>query len=162
MTGGTLKSRNRWRTDDSRLFEQNEIEYYTQSYSRPEEAGEEGTGTATGESDEGIKAKVKKVNKEIRRKATESKEKEKDFVYPDVSQECKYYTEGGHTWRESRSTGEKGWWDYRYFGFSPGSLPLAFGFSPGFPPCCLGTLRLASLVGTFFPPFSLLLTAFGI
>ena len=67
------------------------------------------------ESDEDIKAKIKKVIEELRRKATESNEKEKDFVYPtDMSQEYKYYTEGGHIWRQSHARREKEWWDDDY------------------------------------------------
>ena len=65
------------------------------------------------ESDEDIQAKIKKVIEELRRKATESNEKERDFVYPtDMSQEYKYYTEGGHIWRQSHARKEKGCDDY--------------------------------------------------
>ncbi|CAE7820173.1 unnamed protein product [Symbiodinium sp. CCMP2456] len=52
---------------------------------------------------------------DIAQKEAKRKEQEKGFKPPvDKSQEYKYYTEGGHIYRQSHKTGEKTWWNYDY------------------------------------------------
>ncbi|CAE6971293.1 unnamed protein product, partial [Symbiodinium sp. CCMP2456] len=101
---------------DQALFKQNENEYHTQSYTGPEEEEyPKEEEKPPKESDEDIKARVKRVDQEIRMKTAMSKEREMNFVYPtDMSQEFKHHTENGHIWRESHNTGEMEWYDYDY------------------------------------------------
>ncbi|CAE7312719.1 unnamed protein product [Symbiodinium sp. CCMP2456] len=122
-------------------MEENENEYYTQSYEiSEEEAGEawpeepettEATGSEE-QKDEEEEAKPKsqqtqeefeeerekllaKARANIAQKEAKRKEQEKNFKPPvDKSQEFKYYTEGGHIWRQSHETGEKIWWNYDF------------------------------------------------
>ncbi|CAE7333081.1 unnamed protein product, partial [Symbiodinium sp. CCMP2456] len=122
-------------------MEENENEYYTQSYEiSEEEAGEAWTkepeeGEATGpeepkeeeeegkprrketqeEYDEERKRLLAKARADIAQKEAKRKEQEKGFKPPvDKSQEYKYYSEGGHIYRQSHKTGEKIWWNYDY------------------------------------------------
>ncbi|CAE7343994.1 unnamed protein product, partial [Symbiodinium sp. CCMP2456] len=122
-------------------MEENEDEYYTQSYEiSEEEAGEAWTEEpeateATGpkepkeeeeegkprsketqeEYEEERKKLLAKARADIAQKEAKRKEQEKGFKPPvDKSQEYKYYTEGGHIYRQSHKTGEKIWWNYDY------------------------------------------------
>ena len=114
-------------------MEENENEYYTQSfeYISEEEAGpqwqeeEEGTeekepGKTQGETQEEYDAKRKellaKARADIAARKAKSEEQERGLKTPiDKSHEWKFYTDNkGNVWKENYKTKEKIWWTYDY------------------------------------------------
>ncbi|OLP88204.1 hypothetical protein AK812_SmicGene30497 [Symbiodinium microadriaticum] len=87
------------------MMEENENEYYTQSfnYISEEEAGEE---------EKEPKKRPEQTQEEY---DAERKEQERGLKTPlDKSHDWKFYTEGGSIWKQNYQTGEKIWWTYDF------------------------------------------------
>ena len=102
-------------------FQRKKQEKHGQRNQRPEATGSEEQKNEEEEAkpksqqtqeefEEERKKLLAKARADIAQKEAKRKEQEKNFKPPvDKSQEFKYYTEGGHIWRQSHETGEKIW-----------------------------------------------------